>query len=391
MKNSTIKGLFLLAAILGAMSLYVFTQFLIRDVRVQQKQKVDLWVKSLKLITELDDPQQLSFIFSEIVTVIDFPAILTDAKQTPSTWRNLDIDTSRGADGIRDQLLHELESMDAQHEPVAVKLDTVVLQYVHYGDSRLVRVLRVVPWATGAAGILFILITYSAFSYIRRNEQSSIWVGLSRETAHQLGTPISSLMGWVELLKSSSDNPERQAQTIFEMQTDINRLNRVATRFSKIGSKAKLEPENVNSIVESMFQYLRPRIPQSGKKIELLLTDSADKTAPMNRDLMEWVIENLTKNGIDAIQHKDGKIIATISDDDTHVFIDITDTGKGIESKNKTDIFRAGFTTKARGWGLGLSLAKRIVEDYHGGKLLLKETALGKGTTFRIKLPKSAA
>ncbi|MFQ3597291.1 MAG: HAMP domain-containing sensor histidine kinase [Chloroherpetonaceae bacterium] len=389
MKNSTIKGFFIFSAALGAIIFFLFTQKVIESIRQQQKQKVDLWVKSLNLLIELENPQEISFIFNEIVTVIDFPVMLTDAQMNPSTIRNIKIDSSKGEAFIKDFLEKKRLELNAQYEPVAVKLDTLVLQYVHYGDSDLVMLLRIAPILSSVAAGIFILIAYFSFSAIRRNEQSNLWVGLSKETAHQLGTPISSLMGWIELLKTASDNPEKQAQIIFEMQTDLKRLNRVATRFSKIGSKVSLKKENVGEIVASMFNYYRSRIPQMGKNIELIFNDAPDVLAPINRELFEWVIENITKNGIDAIQGKVGTISATLFTEGNFVVIDISDTGKGIESKYKNEIFKAGFTTKSRGWGLGLSLAKRIIEDYHKGKLILKHSEVGKGTTFRIKLPLS--
>lgn len=389
MKDSLIKGFLLFSAALGAIVFFLFTQKIIDAIREQQRQKVELWVKSLNLLMELENPQEISFIFNEIVTVIDFPAMLTDAQMNPSTIRNIKVDSSRGEAFVREFLEKKRSELDAEYEPVAVKLDTMVLQYVHYGDSDLVKALRLAPILSSLAAGVFIVIAYFSFSAIRRNEQSLLWVALSKETAHQLGTPISSLMGWIELLKTASDNPEKQAQIIFEMQTDLKRLSRVATRFSKIGSKVHLKEESVGDVVASMFNYYRTRIPQMGKSIELVLNDAPDVRVPMNRELFEWVIENIVKNGIDAIQGKTGAISATISEEGKFVCIDISDTGKGIESKHRKYIFKAGFTTKSRGWGLGLSLAKRIVEDYHKGKLLLKHSELGKGTTFRIKLPKS--
>jgi len=387
MKNSTIKGFFIFSAALGAIIFFLFTQKIIEAIREQQKQKVDLWVKSLNLLIELENPQEISFIFNEIVTVIDFPVMLTDADMNPSTIRNIKVDSSKGEAYIKAFLEKKRLELDAQYEPVAVKLDTLVLQYVHYGDSELVTMLRIAPILSSVAAGVFIVIAYFSFSVIRRNEQSNLWVALSKETAHQLGTPISSLMGWIELLKTASDNPEKQAQIIFEMQTDLKRLQRVATRFSKIGSKVSLKEENIGEVVASMFNYYRSRIPQMGKNIALTLNDAPDILAPINRELFEWVIENIIKNGIDAIQGKTGVISATLFTDGNFVIIDISDTGKGIESKYKNEIFKAGFTTKSRGWGLGLSLAKRIIEDYHKGKLILKHSEVGKGTTFRIKLP----
>ncbi|KER10511.1 MAG: hypothetical protein HY22_04725 [[Candidatus Thermochlorobacteriaceae] bacterium GBChlB] len=391
MRSSTIKGIFFIIAVVGAIVTFFFTQLLIERVREQQRQKVDLWVKSLKLLTETENTGELSFIFTEIVSVIDFPAILSDANMQPVTWKNIAVDTTLTDAEQKAFLSRLITDMDEKHPPVAVKVDTVVLQYIHYGDSDVVVALQIAPLVAGGAVALFILIAYLSFSAIRKTEASSIWVGMAKETAHQLGTPISSLIGWIELMKGASDNPERQAQVIFEMQTDVNRLNRVATRFSKIGSKETLAPENIAAVLEHTFDYYRQRLPQMGKTISLDIKDTNGSThlvAHINRELMEWVFENITKNGIDAIEGHDGKITATILDDGEFISVDISDNGKGIEAKNRREIFRPGFSTKARGWGLGLTLAKRIVEDYHKGKLLLKETAVGKGTTFRIKLKK---
>lgn len=388
MNSTTLKGGFILIAVIGALVVFAFTQQLISKVREQQRQKVELWVKSLKLLVATENASEISFLFTEIVSVIDFPAILSDSAMTPLTWRNVKLDTTLSRDAQMAYLRARIKEMDAQYPPVEVRLDSSTVQYVHYGDSDLVKALQIAPALLGAGVGVFILIAYFTFSYIRRTEASNIWVGMAKETAHQLGTPISSLMGWIELLKSASDNPERQAQIIFEMQTDVNRLNRVATRFSKIGSKVAVSPEPVAEVIESVFDYYRARLPQMGKNISLEVSADADASAQMNRELMEWVFENLTKNSIDAIERKTGEIRAHIAADARYVIIDLSDTGKGIEPQHRAEIFRPGFSTKPRGWGLGLTLARRIVQDYHGGKLLLKESAVGKGTTFRIKLPK---
>jgi signal transduction histidine kinase len=388
MSSTTLKGGFILIAVIGAIVVFAFTQQLISKVREQQRQKVDLWVKSLKMLVDTENTSEISFLFTEIVSVIDFPAILSDSAMTPLTWRNVKLDTTLPYSAQMQYLRKLIAEMDEQYPPVAVRLDFHTVQYVHYGDSDLVKALQIAPVLLGIGVGMFILIAYLTFSYIRRTETSSIWVGMAKETAHQLGTPLSSLMGWIELLKHASDNPERQAQIIFEMQTDVNRLNRVATRFSKIGSKVTVSPECVAEVINSVFDYYRTRLPQMGKNISLEVSDASDIRVPMNRELMEWVFENLTKNSIDAIERQQGQIQARITAEDRYVVIDLSDNGKGIEAQHRAEIFRPGFTTKPRGWGLGLTLAKRIVEDYHGGKLLLKETAVDKGTTFRIKLPR---
>ncbi len=236
----------------------------------------------------------------------------------------------------------------------------------------------------GIAG-LFILIGYIAFSYIKRSEQSNIWVGMARETAHQLGTPLSSLMGWMELLKSDIDQ-DRKAEIIGDIEQDLSRLNKVAMRFSKIGSLPELRKLRVSDIVENVFQYFSKRIPQTGKKVELSISGDKSLCAKINSELFEWVLENLVKNALDAMEDKEGRITVSLSKEDRYVAIDISDTGKGIDMRFRRDIFRPGYSTKKRGWGLGLSLAKRIVESYHDGEIFLKESKIWKGSTFRIKL-----
>ncbi|PIO48703.1 MAG: two-component sensor histidine kinase [[Chlorobium] sp. 445] len=388
MNTTTLKGGLILLAVIGALTVFVFTQQLIGKVREQQRQKVELWVKAIKMLVDTENTSEISFLFTEIISVIDFPAILSDSAKTPLTWRNIKIDSTLSREAQIAYLKAHIEEMDAVYKPVEVRLDPSTVQYIHYGDSDLVKALQIAPVLLGAGVGVFILIAYLTFSYIRRTETSNIWVGMAKETAHQLGTPISSLMGWIELLKSASDNPERQAQIIFEMQTDINRLNRVASRFSKIGSKVAVSLECVAEVIEGVFDYYRMRLPQMGKNILLEVNDTTGARVQINRELMEWVFENLTKNGIDAIERKTGEIRANITVDPRYVIIDLSDTGKGIEPQHRAEVFRPGFSTKPRGWGLGLTLARRIVEDYHGGKLLLKESTVGKGTTFRIKLPR---
>ncbi|ACF13580.1 integral membrane sensor signal transduction histidine kinase [Chloroherpeton thalassium ATCC 35110] len=388
MKSSHIKIFFIIAATIGASLLFYYTQDTVTKIRERQRQAISLWVKTLKMVI-VSDSKELSYIYSEIITNIDFPAVLTDAENNPVTWRNVPLDEA-DSDTVKIKRLRELVAqMDKAYEPVAVKIgDTLTLQIVHYGDSSLIKTLQIAPLISLAFVALFFFVAYLSFKYIKQSEESNIWVGMAKETAHQLGTPISALMGWLELLKIYIGNPERQSQIIMDMQADVNRLNRVATRFSKIGSNGELKLENLAEMVEGVFNYYRKRIPNMGKNIELRLLEAGDVDVKVNRELMEWVLENITKNAIDSIENGQGQITAKLTDEERFVCIEITDSGKGIPSKNKKDIFRPGFSTKERGWGLGLSLAKRIVEDYHHGKLILKDSAVGKGSTFLIKLRK---
>ena len=224
---------------------------------------------------------------------------------------------------------------------------------------------------------------------MKKTEQSNIWVGMSKETAHQLGTPISSLMGWNELLKLNYKDHHKVLDLIDEMANDLTRLNKIANRFSKIGSQPALKPKNIYEVVLRVINYYQRRLPQIGKDVSIEIKGETDITIPLNAELFEWVVENLIKNALDAIEVSKGKIVFEIINGNKNIEIEVADNGKGIDMKRRKDIFRPGYSTKRRGWGLGLSLSKRIVEDYHNGKIFVMDSAINEGTTFKIILPKS--
>ena len=304
------------------------------------------------------------------------------------TVRNVDLDTSASLDSQHLFLKRMIVEMDGQNPPIKVQYnDTLVISYVHYGESRLIKRLRMLPYIEFTVVALFIFIGYMSFSYIKRSEQSNIWVGMARETAHQLGTPISSMMGWIELLKhQAGEGKSKMTETLRDMDNDLQRLQKIADRFSKIGSKPDLKEENIAEVIDKVLQYFQRRIPQTGKRVQLSFDQKGILSAQINRELFEWVIENLVKNALDAIDSGEGKVTISISERPDFVYIDVTDNGKGIEPSYKKEVFRPGFSTKKRGWGLGLSLSQRIIESYHRGKLTLKESRPGVATTFRIKL-----
>ena len=261
-----------------------------------------------------------------------------------------------------------------------------VTQYIFYEESNLLRQLKLFPWVQMAVMLIFmvLIVTFIITSY--RNEQNRVWVGLTKETAHQLGTPISSLNGWLELLKARYPNDE----LLPDISTDINRLQLVAERFSRIGSAPTLMPTNIRQVVEQSYAYMRTRV---GKKVEMeLKIDEPDKPEDYitlaDAPLMEWVTENLIKNSVDAMNGR-GWIGLHLQQSGTSIILDVTDTGRGIERKRYTQIFRPGYTTKTRGWGLGLSLCKRIVEEYHGGQIFVHQSVVSKGTTIRVVLKQS--
>jgi signal transduction histidine kinase len=280
--------------------------------------------------------------------------------------------------------------MDQVHTPIPIRLrfgDTELVQQVHYGESRLVRQLRIFPYVQLFIVGLFILVGYLGFSYVRRSEQRSLWVGMAKEAAHQLGTPLSSLMGWVELLRSGSLNALQQREAFDEIEKDVDRLRRVAQRFSEIGSMPRLERQPLAPVLHATADYIRRRMPSLGKQVVLVVEAPEGLQLPLNAELFEWVIENLLKNALDAIEGSQGEIAIRAYVQGRAVHIDVHDTGKGIERREWKNIFRPGYSTKKRGWGLGLNLAKRIVEDYHGGTIALVYSKPGQGSTFRITLP----
>jgi signal transduction histidine kinase len=392
MKTANFKILLLLIAIAIVVGMLFYSQNMIDNLLKKEREVVDLYARSIEyLASPQSSTGDISFVFQEIVQSIDFPMILTDAQNEPiqplkTSARNIVIDSTLTTDQQVARLKALMAEMDKQNEPIKVMQDSIILNYLHYGESDMIRQLRWLPYIQFALGGLFILIAYVGFSYIKRSEQSNIWVGMSKETAHQLGTPLSSMMGWLELAKEHSAGNPQLRETVDEMGNDIERLNKVAARFSKIGSTPDLKDENLTEVIQGVINYIGKRLPRSGKSIELAITTPGDFRAQINRELFEWVIENLMKNALDAIEAPTGRISFRIEQHGKQTTIDVSDTGKGIDSKYHKDVFRPGYSTKKRGWGLGLSLSKRIIEDYHRGKLFVKQSAAGAGTTFRIRL-----
>ncbi|CAG0960644.1 Sporulation kinase D [Gammaproteobacteria bacterium] len=378
--------LLLILASVFVIALLLFSQRITEQLLSREREIVALYARSLEYVAS-NDPNagDLTFAF-EVIRAIDFPMVLTDTMNTMQYFKN--IDTAGLAPEAKTALFKRLiAAMDEQNRPIRVSInDTLVVNYVHYGESDLIRQLRWLPVSELAIALVFILIAYIGFSYIKRSEQSNIWVGMAKETAHQLGTPLSSLMGWMERLRVDAAASPRIVETVSEMEHDVSRLNKVAARFSKIGSTPNLKEENINEVIEGVIAYIAKRIPRSGKRVDLVIETPGTFTARINRELFEWVVENLMKNALDAMEGSDGKISFALTRVNGRVYIDVSDTGKGIDPKLHKEIFRPGYSTKKRGWGLGLTLAKRIIEEYHKGKLFVRQSSLGQGTTFRIRL-----
>jgi len=320
-----------------------------------------------------------SFLQEVVINSASVPVIVTDeTEQQIVTFGNIDsskIENLKNIPGI-------IEKMKSENKPIKIKLPGKGICYVFYEKSSVLKQIRLFPFFLFLIVVIFVGIAYLLFSVSRRSEQNQIWVGMSKETAHQLGTPISSLMAWNELLREQNvDN-----SIIVEIDKDITRLETITQRFSKIGSIPELKAENLLEIIYEFVNYLQPRTPKF-VTIEVITTLDFPLHIPLNRYLFEWVFENLCKNSIDAMDGK-GTIFIEITEDKKCVHIDIRDTGKGISSNKINNIFNPGYTTKNRGWGLGLTLAKRIVKEYHKGKLFVKSSTLGVGTVMRISLRK---
>lgn len=369
--------LFLCAAAIGIGSLW-YTNNLVKKLANEERKKVELWAKATSLIPKTDiKGESLDFLFSVVQFNETVPVILVDKDTNILMYRNLD--TAKVSNPA--YLQQKLEDMMEDNPPIEIEYMPHKMQYLFYSRSIILNKLIYYPFIQLAVILLFILVAYFAFSSSRKAEQNQVWVGLSKETAHQLGTPISSLLAWLEILKQK----EKDSIPAHELEKDILRLSKITDRFSKIGSQPVLSVNNLNTIVGSTVNYLRSR---SSDKISFaVVANNENIEVPVNPPLFEWVIENVCKNAMDAIEGE-GKIQIALNDDPDLVTINITDNGKGVPKSQYKTIFKPGYTTKARGWGLGLSLTKRIVEEYHKGRIFVAESEVNKGTTIRILLKK---
>ncbi len=387
MFSGTLRSLFVLVIIVSIAAVNFYVQGLVRDLRKQSRDIAEFYALTYqRLAVAADQPEVLDWLFVNIISRATFPLILTDRDGNPSSWQGLAIpDTARSPEAIR-QVRKVLEKMRQENEPIPITYQEYLLSYLYFGDSMLITRLQYLPWVTISGLGLLVLVAFLSFRSIKSSEQRFIWVGMAKETAHQLGTPISSMMGWLELLKSSNLEGPNREQTLTDMEADIKRLEKIAARFSHIGSETQLDPQEVQPILHDVCAYLRKRLPKTGNPIELIENYGEVKPVPLNRELFEWAVENLVKNAIDAVKGKKGRIEITTTplSGKKRVAIDISDNGAGITAKRCNDVFKAGYSTKKRGWGLGLNFAKRIIEEYHHGRLFIKETHIGKGTTMRI-------
>lgn len=391
------KALLITAAAVTVTGFIYISSGLVRDLSAQERQRMEIWADATRELIRLssaDDGEDVTsvdidFLLSIIRRNSTIPVLLTDDDGNILQNRNFSLpepdaanDGDGGSEANREFLKKKLEKLAAGPNVIDIRLGPETMMNLYYEDSTLLKRLSYYPYVQLLVMIAFILVVYYAVLSTKKAEQNKVWVGLSKETAHQLGTPISSLMAWMELLRSMGVDEE----TVDEMNKDVNRLSMIASRFSKIGSKPQMEPADLNDIVGAATSYMKTRIsPRIKLTAELSpLPLEVKASAP----LFEWVMENLIKNAVDAIGGS-GSIDVVCFESGERAVVEVTDSGKGIPRKNFKTVFSPGFTSKARGWGLGLTLAKRIVEQYHGGSIFVKTSTPGVGTTFRIELPLS--
>lgn len=389
--RSALKWIALAISILiGGGSIY-YTNLLVKELRQREERWIKLFANAMEYTSNEQNSNNLIFVYQQIVVQNNsIPLILTDAEGNPKESRNIDFPKNVTPEKKEAIWQDELEIMKQEHEPVVIEVrnkegEVTDHMYVYYRNSDILYKLKYYPYVQLLVIGVFVLLGYIVFNYSREAEQNKVWVGLAKETAHQLGTPLSSLMAWSEYLKT--DERTKGTDIAEELNKDIHKLEMITARFSSIGSVPVLKPENLVEVIQANISYLQKRL-STRVSISLDSYESVMK-AQINRPLFEWVIENLCKNAVDAMGGVGSIRIVLSRGKSNEAIVDISDTGKGIPAGKVKHVFQAGYTTKKRGWGLGLTLAKRIIENYHNGKIFVKESSQERGTTFRIVLKQS--
>ena len=378
-----IRLLFIMVAVLIAFASVVVSHLLISDLAKEEATRMEVWAEAMRSLNAADEHTDLALVLKVINENHTIPVIVINRQGHVQTYRNVKLQGKNQADSIKDAVA-QAQRMRTDGHVIRIMLDNRN-DYIDvcYAESLLLRRLSWYPYVQLGVILLFAGLAVFALLTLKRAEQNHVWVGLSKETAHQLGTPISSLMAWMEMMKEAYPDDK----LLFEMDNDVKRLQLIADRFSKIGSQPTPEQADLIAVLQRVVVYMDSR---TSRTVVIMLHASAEKVMlNLNVSLFEWVIENLCKNAVDALEGRSGRIDIYVMQKEQTVVIDLVDTGKGIRQKDMKNVFRPGFTTKQRGWGLGLSLARRIVEEYHHGKIFVKQSEVGQGTTFRIILPVS--
>ncbi|NDV77362.1 HAMP domain-containing sensor histidine kinase [Dysgonomonas sp. 511] len=372
--RTLLRYLFIVAALVIVCGSLVISHFLVKDLSKEERNKIEIWAEATKEMASNSESSNMNLVIHILTGNTTIPVILYDKKIDYFTSVNINLPETDEQDFLR----QKAQSFSKKHEPIAIEVEEID-QYVYYDDSYTLKRLQMYPYIQVGVLLIFMITAFFALFTTMRMEQDRLWVGLSKETAHQLGTPISSLMAWMEYLKLKDTDKD----IVSDMEKDVGRLEMISDRFSKIGSVPSLEKKNIADVVQQSVTYLEKRI---SKKVNIeLIFPSAPIYSNISESLVSWVIENLTKNAVDAMEGQ-GEITYHLYLKDDTIYLEINDTGKGLPKSKFKTIFNPGYTTKTRGWGLGLSLAKRIIESYHEGKIYVKDSQIGAGTTFCIEL-----
>lgn len=377
-----VKILLVSAAIVIAAASLAISHFLVADLENEEKNRMAVWAEAMRTLNNADENTDLNLVLKVINENNTIPVVVLDSQGNAQVFRNVTLSGADFNDSLKNAaLLGKNFLRKGRH--IKIMLNPKNNEYIQvcYDESLMLKRLAAYPLVQLGIVLIFVVVAIFALLSSKKAEQNKVWVGLSKETAHQLGTPISSLMAWIEILKETYPDDD----LIPEMNKDVKRLQLIADRFSKIGSLPEPVPSSLNEVLDHVIDYMDRRTSKSIQMIKVF--PQHDIIVKINASLFEWVIENLSKNAVDAMGGKVGRITLRVEETDKCAVIEVSDTGKGIKRKDLNNVFRPGFTTKERGWGLGLSLAKRIVEEYHNGKIWVKSSEVGKGTTFRIELP----
>ena len=377
-----VKILLVSAAIVIAAASLAISHFLVADLENEEKNRMAVWAEAMRTLNNADENTDLNLVLKVINENNTIPVVVLDSQGNAQVFRNVTLSGADFNDSLKNAaLLGKAFLRKGRHIKIMLNQKNNEYIQVCYDESLMLKRLAAYPLVQLGIVLIFVVVAIFALLSSKKAEQNKVWVGLSKETAHQLGTPISSLMAWIEILKETYPDDD----LIPEMNKDVKRLQLIADRFSKIGSLPEPVPSSLNEVLDHVIDYMDRRTSKSIQMIKVF--PQHDIIVKINASLFEWVIENLSKNAVDAMGGKVGRITLRVEETDKCAVIEVSDTGKGIKRKDLNNVFRPGFTTKERGWGLGLSLAKRIVEEYHNGKIWVKSSEVGKGTTFRIELP----
>ena len=360
-----------------------YSNSIVSQLRDDNRQIVTVYSRIIANTINEESDANLGFVFDEIIKKVQFPIVYTDKLNSPLYSRNIDQNKNK------DEMLNLIKSMDKNNKPIPIEYydsgsnSKMLLGYLHFGDSILVQRLEWLPYLEILIVLMFVIVGFLGFNSIRENEKRLIWVGMARETAHQLGTPISAMIGWIDRINS---HPKESKNIAKEMRSDMMRLEQIADRFSQMGSQSPLDKLSVTQLINKQAKYLRKRIPSLDKDIELEIKIIDEISIMGNSVLLGWVLENLIRNGIDSIKKDNGKVQIIVRAMNEFGCIYIKDNGKGINKKDWKNVFKPGFSSKKRGWGLGLSLVQRIIEEIHRGSIFVKSSSASDGTVFQIKL-----